>query len=241
MSSYPISLKNGFNTQRQSEFKSTKINAGSSYDIGCLHTFTVPSALAVIISPDSTGWCSVQVMSLLWTLGGGFGCNNVAYQIQELHLWLLEKWVEGLRPVDPKPRPVRFRLRRSRWPLPDRNKRGNDRIGWRDRWSCWASSLSPRPLGVSDYQGWPRGRFVHPELVRLKWQDLVQRLLWLNGYEICRTHCLWNRNGALPFADRKYEHVRQLNRSQWVWSQHAKSEWHRGLHREFGSPALSVH
>lgn len=30
---------------------------------GRRHTFTVPSALAVIISPVSEGWCSVQVMT----------------------------------------------------------------------------------------------------------------------------------------------------------------------------------
>jgi hypothetical protein len=45
----------------------------------CLHTLTVPSALAVIISPASLGWCSVHVITLLWTLGGGFGCRTAAY------------------------------------------------------------------------------------------------------------------------------------------------------------------
>ena len=46
---------------------------------GCRQTLTVPSALAVIISPASVGWCSVQVMILLWTSGGGFGCMTFAW------------------------------------------------------------------------------------------------------------------------------------------------------------------
>lgn len=32
--------------------------------LGCRQTLTVPSALAVTISPASVGWCSVQVMIL---------------------------------------------------------------------------------------------------------------------------------------------------------------------------------
>ena len=44
----------------------------------CRQTFTVPSALAVIISPASVGWCSVHVITLTCTLGSGIGCMGLA-------------------------------------------------------------------------------------------------------------------------------------------------------------------
>jgi hypothetical protein len=58
------------------QFVKSQLN--SDCQVGCLQIFTVPSALAVIISPASLGWCSVQVITLLWTFSGGFGCRTVA-------------------------------------------------------------------------------------------------------------------------------------------------------------------
>ena len=45
---------------------------------GVRQTFTVPSALAVINSPASTGCCSIQVITRSCTFGGGLGCSGAA-------------------------------------------------------------------------------------------------------------------------------------------------------------------
>lgn len=92
----------------------------------CLHTLTVPSALAVTISPASLGWCSVQVITLLWTLGGGFGCRTAAcarHQLPDLTL----THDRHVRRPSPKPRLVHFRHHTRRSLLHTRNRRDTDR------------------------------------------------------------------------------------------------------------------
>ena len=51
---------------------------------GVRQTFTVPSALAVINSPASTGCCSIQVITRSCTFGGGLGCSGAAYNNRTL-------------------------------------------------------------------------------------------------------------------------------------------------------------
>lgn len=57
---------------------------------GCRQTFTIPSALAVIISL-SVGWCSVHVMTFWCTCGGGLGGNTLALWPSEI--MACQKWM----------------------------------------------------------------------------------------------------------------------------------------------------